>query len=225
MGCLLLIFSVLFGIFLVKFTQVKKYSELILIFSSSYLLGIVFYDLFPQIYSKVEYKESFRLGLFVLAGVFTQVLLTSVTQGIEHGHLHKSSSKENFPYGIFIGLFFHSFLEGIPIGPNNYKLIGGMMIHKVPEAIILYFFLSNFLKNEKKILFFIFIFSLSTPFGLWIGERFILKSYYTYLLAFVCGIFIHISTHILFESSDGKHRFKLSRLVIFLLGSLLSFLI
>ena len=91
------------------------------------------------------------------------------------------------------------------------------MVHKIPETIVLYFFLMQSFESKNKINICLLIFSLSTPFGAWIGER-IPQAYYHPILAFVCGIFIHISTHILFESSDKKHRFRLSKIVVFLLN-------
>ena len=225
---ILLFLSVFLGVFLAQFTQVKKHFDLFLTFSSSYLLGVVFYDLFPKIYlNDVEFNPI--KGFFILFGVFIQVLLTSITQGIEHGHLHKSHDESSqkkgiYPYGMFLGLFFHEFLEGIPIMSDDYKLLRGMIVHKIPIAIILYLFLNKSLKSKKKVFFYILLFALSTPLGSWLGQEFIPKELGDYTLAFVSGVLIHIATHILFERSDGRHRVKLSSLIVFLIGALLSYL-
>jgi hypothetical protein len=45
-----------------------------------------------------------------------------------------------------------------------------------------------------------------------------------YINAIVIGIFFHISTVILFESSEG-HKFNLSKLVVIVLGILVAYVI
>ena len=48
--------------------------------------------------------------------------------------------------------------------------------------------------------------------------------YYDRLMAIVIGIFLHISTTILFESSEG-HRFNYYKFLVILLGAALVFLV
>lgn len=47
--------------------------------------------------------------------------------------------------------------------------------------------------------------------------------YYDKIMAVVIGIFLHVSTTILFES-DHDHRFNLKKLIIVILGASLAFL-
>lgn len=64
-----------------------------------------------------------------------------------------------------------------------------------------------------------------TPLGTFISNTAVAIQDYTYIInAFVIGIFFHISTTILFESSEG-HKFNLSKLVSIILGVIMAYLI
>ncbi len=57
------------------------------------------------------------------------------------------------------------------------------------------------------------LFSIMTPLGTFLANTIeALATYATYLNALVIGVFLHISTVILFESSEG-HKFNLRKLV------------
>lgn len=68
------------------------------------------------------------------------------------------------------------------------------------------------------------VFALVTPLGTFvsyaIGQNmlFNLSAYFDKIMAVVIGIFLHISTTILFESSEN-HRFNLIKFVMILLGA------
>ena len=56
------------------------------------------------------------------------------------------------------------------------------------------------------------LFALATPLGTFIAGNFqAASSYYNEISAVVIGIFLHISTTILFESSEG-HRYNITKL-------------
>ena len=62
------------------------------------------------------------------------------------------------------------------------------------------------------------LFSIMTPIGTFLVRNVdILSNYMTLLNALVIGIFLHISTVILFESSEG-HKFNSRKLVVIILG-------
>ena len=109
-------------------------------------------------------------------------------------------------------IFLYSVLEGLPIEAHG-NLIYGIIIHKLPVAIILTtFFLASKL-SRTKILFFLTLFALMTPLGVLLSQKTdIFKIYYSEISALVIGIFLHISTVILFESSEG-HKFNLTKLI------------
>ena len=219
MVSLLLFLSIIMGLMLAYLIKsyhlsIKSYLR----FSSAYLLGTVFTHLFPQVYRGGQKG----VGFFVLGGILVQLLLETITKGIEHGHI-LTGERNSFSYSVFIGLFTHSFLESMTIHQGSHSLLYAIMIHKIPVSAILYFFLKDSFESKKKVLFWVGIFSLFSPLGVWVGEFPIFSRYETYINAFIAGIFIHIATIIWFENSDG-HRIDLSRLLIFLLGIALSYL-
>jgi zinc transporter ZupT len=102
-------------------------------------------------------------------------------------------------------------------------LLLGIIIHKVPIAVALMgLFLAAGLSRIKAYSL-ILIFAISAPLGAftggYIGEAFGLEIefYYRIIMALLVGIFLHVSTSIIFESNTS-HRFNFYKLVIILLG-------
>lgn len=214
-----LIVSVLIGSLLGwYFKKVNLFPKLLLTFSGAFLLTITIMEIFPTIY-EAEFK--FSNGLFILLGVFIQIILESFTKGAEHGHIHTPQNNE-FPIAIFIGLFLHAFIEGIPLhtDPHNH-LLTAIVIHKIPVALILFIFITKLTSNWKKQTLFMLIFALASPMGYWIGE-FIPANWLMPSMAIVAGIFLHISTVIIFESSDN-HKLKQRKIISLALGFLLAY--
>ena len=72
--------------------------------------------------------------------------------------------------------------------------------------------------NTTQIVAFLVIFTLMTPLGTLISNTTqFSETFIHYINALVIGIFFHISTTILFESSDG-HKFNLSKFIAIILG-------
>ena len=220
MTVLILILSVVIGTVLgIVFRKSNLVPRLLLTFSGAFLLTITVLEIFPKIYTA---EHQLNLGIFVLLGVFIQILLEAVTKGAEHGHVHYHG-KQEFPLAIFLGLFIHAFIEGMPIhGHDHQHLLMAIVIHKIPVALILYLFISRMTEDWKKQLLFMLIFALASPTGWLLGDYFS-DAYLQPVLAIVAGIFLHISTIIIFESSDG-HKLKIRKMVSLLLGFLLAYL-
>jgi zinc transporter ZupT len=102
---------------------------------------------------------------------------------------------------------------------TNYSLLTGIIIHKVPIAIVLSTMLLT--KSLPKIVFFIAltIFCVSAPLGLFLASNHLIDvaGNANLILALAVGIFLHISTTILFETSEG-HKFDLKKFAIIVLG-------
>ena len=78
---------------------------------------------------------------------------------------------------------------------------------------------------KEKAISFILIFAAMTPLGTFVSNTtYIAPVYLTSINALVIGIFLHISTTILFESSEG-HKFNLSKLVAICLGILIAYFV
>lgn len=194
--------------------------KLLLAFSGSFLLSITVFDFLPEVYNSFDKP----IGLFIMIGILLQIILEFFSKGAEHGHVHIDKSSIDFPWLLFISLSIHSILEGIPIEAHDH-LIYGVIIHKLPVAIILStFFLASNLSRSKSIMFLL-LFALMTPLGVFLSMQFqFFENYYYEVSALVIGIFLHISTTILFESSEG-HKFNLAKLSTIILGIIIAYLI
>ncbi|MCK5441284.1 MAG: ZIP family metal transporter [Maribacter sp.] len=207
-------------VFLVK-PQNKENFKLLLAFSGAFLLALTIFELFPSVYEKSNSKT---VGVFVLLGILLQIFLEFFSKGAEHGHVHLDSEKSDFPWLLFLSLSIHSFLEGFPI-ENHDTIIYGILIHKIPIAIILSIFLLNSKIKLAHALFFIVLFSLMTPLGSYVAANFeFATNYYAPITALVIGVFLHISTVILFESSEG-HKFNLRKLIVIILGIVIAYVL
>ncbi len=215
----ILILSVVIGSLLGQiFVGNKKLSKFLLTFSGAFFLATAVLEIFPTVYE----VHSHTIGLYVLAGLFFQMIVESLSKGAEHGHVHLHHNK-TFPVSIFIGLFLHSFFEGMPImHQHSHNLLWAIFIHNIPVAMVLYGAVSQMkIKKIYQILFML-AFALAGPLGVLFGET-VLAEYHLQASAFVAGIFIHIATVILFESTDS-HKFKAQKVLTVLLGFLIAYL-
>jgi len=210
LNILLPIVSVLLGFLIVVVLKPaqRKNLKLLLAFSGAFLLSITVFDFLPEVY----HNNDKSIGLFILIGIMLQIVLEFFSKGAEHGHVHLNKDSAVFPWLLFISLCIHSVLEGIPIEAHH-NLVYGVIVHKLPVAIILStFFLASKL-SKGKIAFFLIMFACMTPFGVILSSNFdIIKSFYYEISAIVIGIFLHISTTILFESNEN-HKFNLTKLI------------
>lgn len=227
MSYLLLISTVLLGGVFVLYTKPnKQFTKLLLAFSGSYLLAVTVLHLLPEVYESQshshEHGSSKLLGILILIGILIQSILESFSKGAEHGHVHLHSESKQFPWLLFISLCIHAFSEGLPIHQANNNLLWAIIIHKIPIAIVLASFFSHSKYPKRQILLFLFVFSLMSPLGYFLGQNnswFI--EHHQQITAFIIGVFLHISTIILFESSED-HKFNIQKFTAIVLGILLT---
>jgi zinc and cadmium transporter len=203
---LILFFSAFLGgsaIFLVK-SDKSQLLKLILSFSGAYLFAITVLHLIPDAYSGVDSNE---IGIYILIGFLLQVFLEQFSEGVEHGHIHKHDDKQLFPYGIMISLCLHAFLEGMPLAKDQHNaLIFGISLHHIPAAFALASILLQSHFKRASILFYIGVFAIMAPLGFCVsygisnGSIGGVEAYFNKMMGIVIGIFLHISTTILFES-------------------------
>ncbi|MCH2489182.1 MAG: ZIP family metal transporter [Flavobacteriales bacterium] len=212
---LILFIAVAFGYLaalVFKRTKINDLS-LFLSFSGAFLLAMTILELLPEVFE----LPTERIGLFIMSGILLQICLEFFSKGAEHGHVHLSAEKRVFPWLLFFSLSVHALLEGIPVSDGNNILIG-ILVHKIPVAIILSLF---FIKANYKVsttLIFMTLFALMTPIGTWLSEEIIsIQNYEREITAVVIGMFLHVSTTILYESSRD-HKFNLTKLIVIILG-------
>ncbi|MDT0650624.1 ZIP family metal transporter [Autumnicola edwardsiae] len=194
--------------------------QLLLSFSGAYLLSVTVFELLPEVYA----GDSSEVGIFIMLGLLLQIILEFVSKGVEHGHMHHNDDTGSFPFLLLLSLSLHALLEGFPLN-NSGHLLHGVVIHKIPVAAILSVFLIRSKISKARIFLFLTIFGLMTPIGSWLQENLkFLNQYSVYISAMVIGIFLHVSTTILFESAKN-HTFNASKLAIVVLGILLAYFI
>lgn len=205
--------------------QNKTFLKLLLAFSGAYLFAICVLHLIPEIY--ISAKSS--IGVFILIGFFLQILLEFFSEGIEHGHVHlHKSSEHNFPIAIMLSLCVHSFLEGMPLakmdsGSYN-SLLVGIILHNIPVALALATMMIDSHVKKNNVVFMLILFAAMAPMGAFtsylISDSLLgdISIYFDKIIAVVIGIFLHISTTILFESSEN-HRFNLLKFATIILGA------
>ena len=208
--------------------------DLPLIFAGAYLFGITVVHILPELF--VSTSSPVQAGIFVLAGFYLQQLLEFLTSGVEHGHMHLPHDDHSHSPGMAISLLFgltiHSLLEGSLLGHpteiasgNTWPLLMGIVFHKMPAAFAMMTVLLCQYKNSKLPWIYLLIFALASPAGLIFSGTVELPAKYSEVLfALVSGSFLHISTTIVFESSP-QHKFKISRILISILGALLAILV
>ena len=174
-----------------------------------------------------------RIGLFLLIGFILQIILEFFSKGIEHGHGHLSN--KTVPISMLISLAIHAYLEGMPLGGNepsmhNHNsfegsLLTGIALHKIPVTIVLMSLFTQANFSTLKSIILISFFALMAPLGSLTGHLIQdIGQYHQEIMAIVVGIFLHISTTILFESSEG-HKFNIQKLVAIGFASLLAYIV
>ena len=220
MTYLLLFLSVAVGFFIASLLKVKEVKSLsiYLAFSGAFLLAVTIFELLPEVY-QVPTKE---IGVYIIAGILLQIFLEIFSQGAEHGHVHSHSHKNSFPWLLFISLSIHALLEGFPITEDNHLLIG-VIVHKIPIALILSLFFIKANYPKPIIILFLLLFALMTPLGSWISQNMVFTNEQELkITAVTIGVFLHVSTTILFESSKN-HQFNISKMTAVIVAVVIAY--
>ncbi|MEI6684423.1 MAG: ZIP family metal transporter [Bacteroidota bacterium] len=208
----------------------QRVLKLLLAFSGAFLIGITFLKLIPEVFS----RPTMFAGVFVLLGFLLQLSLELITEGAEHGHKHAHSDDEKVsPFLLLLGLCIHSFLEGMPIVPGfdlklQHTLVLGIVVHNVPISLTLMSLYLHYGCSKTKAFVYLMIFALMTPLGsvfsnlLDASMTMSLTTGFTYILAVVIGIFLHVSTSILFETGEN-HRYNLQKFITVCIGLAVAF--
>lgn len=212
----LLILSVIIGVFLGKyFGKSEVFAKNLLILSAGFLITVCVSEVFPEVYK----TEDHNIGIWIIGGVLLQMILESLTKGFEHGHFHHHHEEKSIlPIALMVGMFIHAFLEGIPlanISEISSPYLLGILFHNLPISFILGTFLLG-QKTNKFSWIIISLFALASPFGMIFG-RYFDQNLQPYFLALVGGIFLHISSVIIFESNKN-HKMDWQKLLLVIAG-------
>ncbi|MEI7490998.1 MAG: ZIP family metal transporter [Bacteroidota bacterium] len=210
----------------------QKLLKLLLAFSGAFLIGISFLILVPEVFS----RPAPLAGLFVILGFLVQLALELITEGAEHGHKHEHREGEKVaPWLLLTGLCIHAFLEGMPLASGfakqvQHSLVLGIVVHNIPISLTLMGLFMHYGCKTGKAFIYLGIFALMTPLGSLAGlvietsTTASLDFFFTYSMAVVIGIFLHVSTSILFETEE-HHRYNLQKFLTVCLGILVAYLV
>lgn len=204
-----------------------RHIKLLNAFTGAYLLTLTLLHLLPELYQVEAGSAEFsalRIGGLMLAGFFLQIALDVISMGIEHGHAHPTHGR--MPIGVLTGLCLHAFVEALALGDAHSHpdpatrrfLLTAIVVHNFPVSIALLGMLLQSGMKRAQALALLGLFAAMAPLGMFISAHTGLAHYARELMAIVIGIFMHISTTILFEASD-VHRFNVGKLVAIVTGT------
>ena len=229
---LLLILAPLTGGLLSFFTTraFKDPLKFLLAFSGSFLFAICLSGLLPELYN----QGGGKMGIWVLLGFLFQLMMEYFSKGLEHGHLHGKGHHHEQWLPVYLAMGFHAFMEGIPLGGIHFNsedtragMILGIGIHELPASFALGILCQSQVKNKGLRIFYMLLYacfamggySFGAFLGTWENQDWVPRG-----MAMVTGIFLHISTTILFENSEN-HRYNRIKLIFIVLGSLLGIIV
>jgi zinc and cadmium transporter len=234
MDYLLLLSSIVLGtlsVFVFRLYE-HRHIKVLNAFTGAYLLCLTVLHLLPELYHQeaaVAAHADLRIGILILTGFFIQLALDTISMGVEHGHAHHLHGR--MPIGILAGLCLHAFIEAMALGdPRTHYdpasrrlLLYSIVLHNFPVSIALLGMLLQSGMGRRAALFWLGVFAIMAPLGMSLSALTFLAAYTRELTAIVIGIFMHISTTILFESSE-IHRFDVAKLAAIIIGTGLGFL-
>ena len=201
--------------------------RLVISFCAGILLGAVFFHVLPEI-STVLGRQ---LGYSVMFGF----LLIFVLEKFIMVHPCEEGECDYHKIGVaaYVGIGFHSILDGIAIGAGTMMnlssiIILAVTIHKFPAALALSSLLVKGKEyTKKKILISMFIFALATPVGALVSV-FVFQGVDDYVVATALGIsagtFLFISIGDLLPTVYEEHEKGYKNLVSLCLGTLVMIL-
>lgn len=201
--------------------QSRSRIKLLLAFSGAFLLSAVASEFLPEIYgSGAKY-----MGIYLVAGVFVQIILEFFSKGAEHGHVHSHDDNKGIPVVLFVSLCIHAFLEGMPLQEDGHSMVYGIAVHKLPIAFIVSsFMLVNKIPKFKIIAIMLFFAAMSPLGSLFASNLELDDAVMLPLKAIVTGIILHVSTTLILEASEA-HKFNAAKIGVMLLGAALGFMI
>jgi zinc transporter ZupT len=191
-----------------------------LAFAGGYLFSVTLLNILPELFKSNDGYAAYLL----LSGFFFQLLISNFSEGAEHGHLHTHHHNHQMaiPLSLYVSMCIHSFAEGLPLGVVNtlHTPIGfGIALHEFPAAFALISILRTEHIKQSFVIFLLLAYASMSPLGALSGELIQTSStgIFTGIIAFAGGIFLYISTTILFENSNN-HRFSGAKLIAVLAG-------
>ena len=201
----------------------SKTFKYLLAFSGAFLFGTLLTHMVPEIF----HEGNIHMGWWIMLGFGVQLMLDYLSEGLEHGHFHSHGNA--VPWLAFLGLFLHAFIEGMPLNHNGAHghdhsqgtFLWAIALHKLPIALLVTGALRKAQIPISTIVLIVVMFALATPLGATLSNSSNIAEYAPQMLAVAIGLLLHVSTTILFESSQN-HQFNLIKLIFVIAGMALA---
>ncbi|MGV3540516.1 MAG: ZIP family metal transporter [Rufibacter sp.] len=248
----LLFLTVLLAGWLVKYLPQnnQRWLKLLLAFSGAYLFALTILHILPD--ALLSTQDPHRVGFYILAGFFLQLVLEVFSHGVEHGHIHAHSDKHHHshahgvPVLLLVSLIIHSLLEGSVlvqsrmaaqqahehlhahshVGDNFYHMLAGIALHHIPAAIALMSVLVDRLHSFKKAFGYLLLFALASPAGLLFSNYVALEQLLSgEAYTILTGLVVGNFLHIsttILFETSPEHRFNQGKLLATLAGALVA---
>lgn len=201
----------------------SKTFKYLLAFSGAFLFGTLLTHMIPEVF----HDGAVKMGWWIMLGFGVQLMLDYLSEGLEHGHFH--SHGNTVPWLAIVGLLLHAFIEGMPLNHNGVNghdhsqgtFLWAIALHKLPIALLVTGALRKAQVPLQTIGLIVVFFALATPLGSTLGNVTAIVQYAPEMLAVAIGLLLHVSTTILFESSQN-HQFNLIKLIFVVAGMALA---
>ena len=201
----------------------SKTFKYLLAFSGAFLFGTLLTHMIPEVF----HDGAVKMGWWIMLGFGVQLMLDYLSEGLEHGHFH--SHGNTVPWLAIVGLLLHAFIEGMPLNHNSANghdhsqgtFLWAIALHKLPIALLVTGALRKAQVPLQTIGLIVVFFALATPLGSTLGNVTAIVQYAPEMLAVAIGLLLHVSTTILFESSQN-HQFNLIKLIFVVAGMALA---
>lgn len=190
--------------------------------SAGIILGVLFFELFPEVAPASPHFYTAALAGFVLLLVLQKFLFI-------HPHETKELAGRRSGLAAYAGISFHSLLDGIALGSSALvpelapPVLFAILAHKVPDSFSLTSILTFFGTSRRRALWLLLFFSLLTPIGGFLAF-FLLRGAGTpplgALLGLASGTFLFIATSDLLPHAHEHHEYRFRNLAAVLLGML-----
>jgi zinc and cadmium transporter len=213
----------------------RKHSQLLISFAAGALLGLVFFDLLPEIIELNERSLGVALAAFLFFYFGESVLLIrgknneSVWKLQGNGYIHEHPLN----WLALSGIGFHSFIEGIAIALGfEISLELGLattlsvFLHELPEGITLTSILMHHGTGKMKALLEVAVVALATPLATLLTIIFakdFSSSWLGILLAIAAGSFLYLSAVILIPETQKTSSWQ--NVLVLVLGVLVVFFV
>ena len=190
-------------------------------FSGAFLFAVTVFLWIPEL-AHVEHDRGLPWGIWIVLGYFLQFALDSRSKGLEHGHIHHHDPN---PWPAYLGLLIHSVVEGIPMlrlrESEQLAFALSLGVHNLPIAALLAFWLRQCGISFRHTILALLGMSLAAPLGAGVGVLLPLDMPWMegFIGGLVVGIFLHVSSTILFELQKD-HRIPSTLWFIVILGLL-----